>query len=383
MNKKVLIAMDSFKGTFSSFDINNLVRKELINQNSKEEKLVIECINIADGGEGSVEALLDAINGKLIRKEVVGPYGDKIESYYGIGELNNRKVAIIEVASVVGFQYKKLENDPGKVTTYGIGELIKDALDQEVEDIYICLGGSISNDAGVGIVNALGVEFFDDKNQKMNPVGKTLSQIKTIKTENIDKRIFDVHLYCLCDVTNPFYGPKGAAFIFAHQKGASLEELPLLDEELKQYHQACVKNLKIDENQWQIPGAGAAGGICYSLVTFFNATILSGIETVLKLNNINKKIEEADLVITGEGKLDSQSYDGKVISQIKEECKKNHKKLIGIFGCAEINQDDYMQIIPIFDYEKVLAIPKEDFKNYLINNTPKELSNKIKQIKLD
>ena len=374
MKKKVLIAMDSFKGTFSSFDINNLVKKELVD---KYNNIDVDCINIADGGEGSVDALIGAINGEIKHVSVMGPYKEKVDSYLGMGTLCGKRIAIIEVASVVGFQYKKEDNDPGRVYTNGIGELIEFAIDDGAEDIYICLGGSISNDAGSGIACALGVKFLDEAKHEFLPTGKTLKDIKYIDISNINKKLSKVNLYCLCDVTNPLYGPKGASYVFAKQKGAKDEELEELDENLKYYHSLCVKELGVNPNADKVNGTGAAGGICYSLYALLGAKILSGIKTILKLNNIEEKIKNCDFVITGEGKLDSQSFDGKVISEVSNLANKYNKKLIGIFGCSEIKEYPGMDIIPLFCIDE-----KCKDKNYLINNTPKRVSEKIRDYKL-
>lgn len=374
MNKKVLIAMDSFKGTFSSYDINNLVKKELI---EKYNNIDVDCINIADGGEGSVDALIGAINGEIKHVSVMGPYKDIIDSYYGIGTLNGRRIAIIEVASVVGFQFKKENNDPGSVYTNGIGELIEIAIDDGAKDIYICLGGSISNDAGSGIACALGVKFLNETKNEILPTGKTLKNIRYIDISNINKKLSKANLYCLCDVTNPLFGPKGASYVFAKQKGAKEEELGELDLNLKYYHNLCVKELGINCEESNTEGTGAAGGICYSLYVLLGAKILSGIKTILKINNIEEKIKNSDFVITGEGKLDSQSFDGKVISEVSKLANKYNKKLIGIFGCSEVKEYPGIDIIPLFDIDD-----KCKDKDYLISNTPKRVKEKIRDYKL-
>lgn len=374
MNKKILIAMDSFKGTFSSYEINNLVKKEL---EEKYDSIDVDCINIADGGEGSVDALIGAINGEIKHVKVMGPYKDIIDSYYGIGVLNGRRIAIIEVASVVGFQYKKSDNDPGKVYTNGIGELIKEAIKDKAKDIYICLGGSISNDAGSGIVASLGVKFFDKDYKELLPTGKTLKDIKHIDVGDVKDILDSVNLYCLCDVTNSLFGPKGASYVFAKQKGAKEEELEELDSNLRYYHSLCVKELGIKDDEAKTEGTGAAGGICYSLHVLIGAKILSGIKTILKLNSIEEKIEKSDIVITGEGKLDSQSFDGKVISEIGSLSKKYNKKLIGIFGLSEIKEYPGMNIIPLFELSE-----KIHDKSYLINNTPKRVKEKLRDYNL-
>lgn len=367
--KKILIAMDSFKGTFSSYEINNLVKNALLENN---QTLEIECVNIADGGEGSVEALIEAINGEIKHVKCMGPYEKQIDSYYGLGFYNGRKIALIEVASVVGFQYKVEDNNPGEVITIGIGELIHYAISHGAEDIYVCLGGSISNDGGAGVVNGLGVDFYDENGKRVWPVGNNLTKIKKIDISEISDKCKKANFYCLCDVTNPLYGPRGASYVFAKQKGAKDNELEILDNNLKYYHKLCVEQLGVNDNICEVPGTGAAGGITYSLYTFFDAKILSGIETILSMNNIEDKIKNSDIIITGEGKLDSQSFDGKVISEIKNVSSKYNKKLVGIFGCSEIEKLENMEIIPLFNLDE----NKE--KTYLIDNTPKKIKEKIK-----
>ena len=384
MNKKynVLIAMDSFKGTFSSYEMNHLVKDGLIKYKSDSINN-INCVNIADGGEGSVDAILSGyrnrgIDAFLVKKKVEGPFLKLIDSYYGIVNFNDKVLAFIEVASVVGFKYKEKDNDPGHVTTFGIGELIKDAIKKyRANEVYLCLGGSISNDCGVGICSSLGYRFYDFRGFTFLPDGKTLNQIKRIERDKeLDLLFNDVKLYCLCDVTNPLYGKKGASFVFAKQKGASEEDLIILDNNLRYFSNLCEKELGINKDDALTSGAGAAGGIGYAVHSLLGGEILSGIKTILKLNDFDELIKMSDIVFTGEGKIDSQSFDGKVISEISNLSKKYNKKLIGIFGSVENNEKIDFDVYSLFDKDEVKRLNNDD----LIKESCKKIDDLIEKI---
>ncbi|MBQ7277380.1 MAG: glycerate kinase [Bacilli bacterium] len=387
INKKlfnILIAMDSFKGTFSSYTINNII-KDCLLKYKNDDIDNITCVNIADGGEGSVEAIISGYNNRgieafVVNKKVEGPFLKLIDSYYGIVRINNKTLAFIEVSSVVGFKYKEKHNDPGRVTTYGVGELIKDAIYKyNVEEIYICLGGSISNDCGVGMCASLGYEFYDSKGFCFIPDGKTLNNIVKIKKDpNMAKLLEKVKIYCLCDVTNPLYGPKGASFVFARQKGATEEDLVVLDDNLKFFSKLCEKDLGVDPNDVYSPGSGAAGGIGYAVHSLLDGEILSGIKTILRLNDFDNLIEKADIVITGEGKIDSQSFDGKVISEIRDRCEKENKKLIGIFGSIDLDNEVNFDVYSLFQKNEV----KDLDNKALIEESYNRIDKIISEIKL-
>ena len=341
---KVVLAFDSFKGSFTSKEVATIVKEEL---SKKYEDLDIVSLEIGDGGEGTVDAIINALNGKKLSKAIIGPHFEEIEAFIGI----KGESAFIESASVVGFKYKKAPDTPSNITTYGIGELIKYALSFGVKNIYLCLGGTTSNDGGCGMAASLGVKFIGKDEKPFIPVGKYLNDIKDIDISEIDKRLKDVNIYALSDVTNPLYGSFGASFIYARQKGAKDEEIVELDKGLINLHNIIKEKYGFDYAKAE--GAGAAGGLGYGALVFLNAKVCKGIETILDLLGFNDIIKDASIIFTGEGKLDVQSLCGKVISGISKRVEMMGKKMIGIFG--------------IIDY-KDLQIPSSFVKVYEINS---------------
>ena len=329
--KTIVIASDSFKGTLSSLDICNLFKSELKNR----EDINPIFLPIADGGEGSLEAISNILEGQYIDIEVTDLYFNKIHTRYYIDKNNN---AYIETASCVGLGLAKENNDPGLVTTYGLGEQIKDALSRGVKKVYIFLGGSASNDGGVGLVAALGTKFFDKDNKEFIPTGLTLKNISRIDNKNVKEADY----VALTDVFSPFFGVEGAAYKFAPQKGASKEEVELLDEGLRHLASIINKDLGVDISN--TPGAGAAGGLGGGLIAFAHAQVKSGINTILDLINFDEIISNADLVISGEGKLDKQTFDGKVINGVASHCIKMNKPLDIIVGISEVSLDKVKEL---------------------------------------
>ena len=362
-NKKIVVASDSFKGTLSSIDICNLY-KEKINSN------FLVTIPIADGGEGSLDAISKVINGKYVSTEVTGLYFDKINSHFYIDDNNN---VYIEAASVVGLTIASIDNDPGKVTTYGLGEQISKAINLGCKNIYIFLGGTASNDGGTGLATALGVKFYNKNNESFIPTGLTLVDITRIDNSEALKKLEGTNIVALTDVSSPFYGVEGAAYKFAPQKGASLDEVIKLDEGLRHLDSFIhVNNVK---------GAGAAGGLGGGLVGLLNASIKSGINTLLELMHFEDIISNADYVISGEGKLDRQTLDGKVIDGVANYCTKLNKKLIIVVGISELKYEEIAAIYPciaaIFETnEKHLPfeLVKKDAKKDYLNTIDKVLT---------
>lgn len=324
--KKIVVASDSFKGTLSSLDICNLYKDNLKN-------VSLRCLPIADGGEGSLEAISHAVEGKFIECEVKDLYFNNIITHFYIDKYNN---AYIEAASSVGLSLAHKDNDPGKVTTFGLGEQISKAIELGSKNIYIFLGGSASNDGGVGLASALGVKFYNKNNEQFIPTGLTLKDISKIDNSLALKKLEGINLIVLSDVSSPFYGPEGAAYKFAPQKGASLEEVKLLDEGLR--------HLDTFINVNNVKGAGAAGGLGGGLIGLLGASIKSGINTLLELMHFDELIKDADYVISGEGKLDKQTLDGKVIDGVAGYCEKYNKKLILVVGISELSLEEVKKI---------------------------------------
>ncbi|MDD3712976.1 MAG: glycerate kinase [Candidatus Izemoplasmatales bacterium] len=325
---KILVAMDSFKGSLTATEACDAVEQGILLADKN-----IEVIKkpIADGGEGTVKTLVDALDGQIITLDLNNPLMRKIQGYYGI--INN-KTAIIEMAVASGLTLlEENERNPLYTTTYGVGEIIKDALNRGITDFIIAIGGSATNDGGIGMLNALGINFFDNEGKKLEPIGENLININSIDLQGLDKRLIEANFLVACDVNNPLYGPSGAAYIYGPQKGATKDVVKYLDEGLKNFSLKTSNLLSIDNSQ--IPGTGAAGGLGFALLSYLNATLKPGIEIVLDYLEIEKLINNVDLIITGEGKIDTQSKMGKVLSGLGNLGIKHNRKVIAFGGMVE------------------------------------------------
>lgn len=328
---KVVLAFDSFKETMSSLEVALITKEELL---KKYPDLNVDIISVADGGEGSLDSIAYSTHSIKEEYEVTGPHFEKIKA----SVLNVNGDYYIESASVVGFKYKKIEDTPKMITTYGIGELIKKVLTKNPKSINICLGGTISNDGGCGMASALGVKFLDSEGKEFVPIGKSLKRINAIDISGIDPRVLNVEINALSDVNNPLYGLNGASYVFAKQKGADDNEIKFLDNSLKYLNEKVEKVLQQDFSKF--PGSGAAGGLGFACYAFLKAKQKSGIDKILEACGFDEKIIDADYIFTGEGKLDNQSFQGKVIVGILEKAKKYQKKVIGIFGIIDKDVKD-------------------------------------------
>ncbi|WP_304943927.1 glycerate kinase [Vallitalea guaymasensis] len=322
--KKIVIASDSFKGTMDSINVCNIVEKGIKNIRPEIKTITIP---IADGGEGTVDAFLNAIGGIKVTKKVTGPLFDKIEATYGILDDGS---AVIEMAQASGLPLVEGRENPLKTTTYGTGELIQDALEKGCSKIIIGIGGSATNDGGVGMAAALGVRFLQEDNSEIDLTGEGLGSLATIDTSNLNSKISDCQFIVACDVDNPLYGANGAAYVFAPQKGADAEMVKILDENLKHY--AGIVNRDLGINLQKYKGSGAAGGLGAGLVAFVDAQLKSGINILLDAVDFDDLVADADLIITGEGKIDGQSLRGKVPVGIADRAVKYHKPVIAIVG---------------------------------------------------
>lgn len=326
---RILIAPDSFKGSLSALEVAANIEQGILKVIPEAE---IFKVPMADGGEGTVQSLVDATGGRIIYKEVTGPLGDPVEAYFGI--LGDQKTAVIEMAAASGLTLVPPERlDPRNTTTYGTGELIKAALDEGVDNIIIGLGGSATNDAGIGMAQALGVHFLDSRGREVGFGGRELIRIEKIEMGGLDPRIKNVDVKVACDVTNPLYGPDGAAYIYGPQKGATPEVVEFLDNCLR-YFAKIIKN-ELGQDIQNIPGGGAAGGLGTGLVVFLNAELKSGIQIVLEANKIDKYLQQVDLVITGEGKIDSQTIKGKTPVGVARKAKEYNLPVIAIAGSVD------------------------------------------------
>lgn len=321
--KKCVVVSDSFKGTVSSREICEIAQRVIPRHFPACE---VVCIPVADGGEGTVDCFVQAMGAQRVGVTVTNALGEKSAAAYArLGEL-----AIIEMAAAAGLPQVGALRCPGTATTYGVGELIAHAAHSGCKRILLGLGGSATNDGGCGCAAALGVRFYDADGQSFVPVGDTLGRIARIDTAKADELLQSVEITVMCDVTNPLYGPTGAAYVFAPQKGADAEKVKSLDAGLRHFGDVIRSQLGIDVSR--MPGAGAAGGMGAGCVALLGGTIQSGIDAVLDVTGFDRQLEGADLVITGEGRIDSQSADGKVVSGVARRTRAKGVPLIAIAG---------------------------------------------------
>lgn len=323
---KVIVGMDSFKGSLSSKDSNRAVENGI---RSIFKNAEVKSYLMADGGEGTVEALIDGFDGEHKYTDVTGPLGDKISVSYGLVE--KESLAIIEIAEACGLTLiNKDRLAPWSATTYGVGEMIEHAYENGAKTFIIGLGGSATNDGGVGMLQAMGYDFLDENDQQVEFGGKALSNIhKIIKTEKACK--FDeCEFRIACDVNNVLYGTDGATYIYGPQKGVTESMLEPLDEAVKHYAEMTGKQMNIDISS--IEGGGAAGGLGAAFHGYLNAELKSGIGLIIEILNVEEEIRDADLVITGEGRLDAQTSMGKVPAGLAESAKKYEVPVIAFGG---------------------------------------------------
>ncbi len=300
----VVIAPDSFKGSMSSREAAERIRAGLARVFPAWEMMAVP---MADGGEGTVEAILAVIGGRRMRGQVKDPLGESIEAEWGYCE--KRGLAVIETAAASGLALLK-EPDPARASTYGTGQLLKQALDHGVREVVIGLGGSATVDAGTGFFAALGVRFFDCEGREMDPAGGNLGKIDHIDGSELDPRLQKVRITIASDVTHPLLGPEGAIHVFGPQKGIQPEELARFEGGMSRFAEHLVRVTGRD-HRWT-PGSGAAGGFGFSLLSLLNVEWRSGLEWIADQGRLEERIRQADLVITGEGRMDRQSLYGKV-----------------------------------------------------------------------
>lgn len=321
--KKCVVVSDSFKGTVPSREICAIAQRVIPRHFPACE---VVCIPVADGGEGTVDCFIQAMGAQRVEVTVTNALGEKSAAAYArLDEL-----AIIEMAAAAGLPQVGARRCPGTATTYGVGELIVHAVGSGCKRILLGLGGSATNDGGCGCAAALGVGFLDADGQSFIPVGDTLGRIGRIDTAKAEELLHGVELTIMCDVTNPLYGATGAAYVFAPQKGADAEKVKRLDAGLRHFGDVIRSQLGIDVSA--MPGAGAAGGMGAGCVALLGGIIQSGIDAVLDVTGFDRQLEGADLVITGEGRIDSQSADGKVISGVARRTRTKGIPLIAIAG---------------------------------------------------
>ena len=302
---KIIIAPDSFKGSLSAKAVADAIE---IGIRRVVHDVEIIKVPMADGGEGTVQSLVDATGGRMVSLRVLDPLCREINSFYGI--LGDDKTAVIEMAAASGLPLlKEEERNPMITTTYGTGQLIKHALDMGCRNIILGIGGSATNDGGAGMATALGVKFLNEQGEEIGFGGGALGKLQSIDTSGIDKRIGLCKISVACDVSNPLTGLEGASYVFGPQKGADKTMVETLDENLKRYGQLLEQNLGI--SVLDIPGTGAAGGLGAGVLAFLNADLRKGVDIIIEATGLEGKLDGADLVITGEGMIDHQTIYGK------------------------------------------------------------------------
>lgn len=302
---KIILAPDSYKGSLTAIDACAAMEKGIEKAYPDAD---IKSMPMADGGEGTVDSLVRATNGKTYEKEVVGPLGEPVKARYGI--LGDGVTAVIEMAEASGLYLISVDQrNPMKTTTFGTGQLIKEALDRGCRKFILGIGGSATNDGGVGMASALGVKFLDKDGRSIGHGGGSLKELKRIEVSSLDSRIKTSTFQVACDVDNPLCGKRGASFIFGPQKGADEKMVIQLDKNLAHYARIIERDLGV--NVMNIPGAGAAGGLGAGMLAFLGASLKPGVQMVIETVKLEEILKDADLLITGEGKCDSQTIMGK------------------------------------------------------------------------
>ncbi|WP_411163288.1 glycerate kinase [Lactobacillus johnsonii] len=323
---KYVVAPDSFKESMTAKEVCDAMEKGIKKADSAAEVIKVP---MADGGEGTVNSLVDATHGQRVIVEVTGPLGNKISAYYGI--LGNGTTAVIEMAKASGLEIvEKKKRNPMITTTFGTGELIRDALDHNVKEIIIGLGGSSTNDGGSGMAQALGAKLLDQNNHQIPFGGGNLDKLDKIDISNLDSRLQDVKIILASDVTNPLIGKEGASRVFGLQKGATPEMVEKLENNLQHYAEIVKRDLNKDVAS--LSGAGAAGGLGAGLMAFTTCEMRRGVDLAIEVTKLEEKIRDTDYVFTGEGGTDFQTKFGKTPYGVAKLGKKYHKPVISLAG---------------------------------------------------
>ncbi len=340
----IVVAVDSFKGSLSSLEAGETLKEAI--ESLKQDQ--VQVFPLADGGEGTMQTLVDGLKGIYHTVQVCGPIKQKVEAQYGMVH----DTVIIEIAEAAGLTLvPEKQRCPLDTTTYGVGEMIIDALNRGYRHFLIGLGGSATNDGGIGMLSALGYQFFDDQGHPCIYGARDLKRIKSISNEHVHPALKEATFEIACDVQNPLCGQEGCSFVFGPQKGADVDMIRDMDEALLHFSECVKKKFNLDYQN--IPGVGTAGGLGYAFLTFLKATLRPGIDIVLEALQIEEAIRTADLVMTGEGCIDGQTAMGKGPSGVSQLAKKYDKKVIALAGCIgpnatrchEIGIDAYFPIL--------------------------------------
>lgn len=323
--EKILLVPDSFKGTLSSRQVCQVMAGQLRRFFPQAQ---VKSIPVADGGEGSVEAFLAAAGGERRTRTVTGPFGEPVEAFYGV--LGDGRTAVIEMAACAGLPLAEGRLNPERATTYGVGELLLAAKEAGCTKAILGLGGSCTNDGGVGAAAALGAKFTRADGTAFVPTGGTLGEIAALDVSPVAQALQGMELTAMCDIDNPLYGDAGAAAVFAPQKGADAAMVARLDAGLRHLGQVAARCLGRDFSH--LPGAGAAGGLGFGMAAFCGAQLRMGIDAVLDAVGFDSLLPGTDVVFTGEGKIDSQSARGKVVSGVAARCRKAGVPVVAVVG---------------------------------------------------
>ena len=371
--KKCIVISDSFKGTLSSLEICGIAQQSIPRFFPGCEVVTVP---VADGGEGTVDCFVEAIHAEPVTVQVTGPYGEEIQATY----CRSGHRAVVEMASAAGLPMVGDRRNAEKTTTYGVGQIIRHAVEQGCTEILLGLGGSCTNDGGCGCAAALGTKFSREDGTCFVPVGENLDQIANIDVTETRKLLEQVQVTVMCDVDNPLYGPRGAAYVFAPQKGADEAMVARLDGQLRSLDETLQRELGLSLSQ--VPGAGAAGGMGAGCIAFLKAELKSGIEAVLDMVEFERHLEGADLVITGEGRIDSQSVHGKVISGIARRTNPRKIPLVAIVGgIADGAEEAYdLGVTALFGTDRQ-AVAFEQFAHKTKENYRKTLEDILRLIR--
>lgn len=365
---KVVIAIDSLKGSLTSIEAGKAIKEGILNVIDAE--VIVK--PLADGGEGTTEALVEGLGGEIVEIFVMGPQKDKIKAAYGY--IEESKTAIIEMAAAAGIMLVGEEKNPMEATTYGVGEMIKDAINRGCRNFIIGIGGSATNDGGIGMLTALGFDFYDNNGNKLGIDAKELRKISIISPENAMPELSECDFKIACDVTNQLCGENGATYIYGPQKGVTEEIKEKLDKDMAHYAKVTKKYLNNDYSETS--GAGAAGGLGFAFLSYLHGDLQPGIELVIDTVKLEECMKDADYVITGEGCLDKQTAMGKAPVGIAKLAKKYDKTVIALAGsvtddavkCNENGIDAYFpilsKVIPLHE-----AMKKETARKNMVKTT--------------
>ena len=345
--KKILLSPQEFKESLSGYEVASAMKDGIL----RVDPLVnIEISSVADGGDGTLKTMVDVTNGNIVEETVENPLGDQIQAEWG--KLGTSQTAVIEMARASGLALlKENEKSALKTTTYGTGQLFKSALDQGIKKFILAIGGSATNDGGAGFATAIGARLLDKNNNAIYPSGENLSLIEKIDLSNLDQRIKDIEVQVACDVNNPLCGETGASAIFGPQKGASTNDIDILDRNLLHWSE-LIRN-QMGKDVKDIPGAGAAGGLGAGLMAFVNAELALGADIVLNTLDYDKKLKDIDLVIVGEGQTDKSTQYNKSPVAVSTRAKKLGIPVICISGslgegyteCSNQGIDSFFSIV--------------------------------------